>query len=236
MEEMDLKHLFYILWSKKIFIIAITLISLITSFVVSYFILDKEYSTYTTLILGTPKNYENRQIEYQDVLLNQKLVTTYSEIAKSRLVVSEIINNLNLDATVGELSSNINVSLVSNTEVIKITVTGLDRNLITEIANEAARVFEIHVAEIMQIDNIKIIDEAIVPQNPIKPRIFLNTAIAGILGLMISVFIVFLLEVIDDTIKSPHEAEIISNLPILGLIPDFENEIQSMSKLRRKRK
>ena len=74
----------------------------------------------------------------------------------------------------------------------------------------------------MKVENIQVIDEARVPDKPIKPRPMLNMAIAGVLGLMIGVFITFLLEFLDNTIKTPDDVERHLELPVIGTIPMVE--------------
>ncbi|NLY36248.1 MAG: hypothetical protein GX046_03310 [Tissierellia bacterium] len=76
------------------------------------------------------------------------------------------------------------------------------------------------VKEIMLVENVQIIDKAILPKNPIKPKKLMNIAIAGVLGLMLGVFITFIVEFLDNTIKSKEDIEKYLGLPVLGMIPD----------------
>ena len=71
----------------------------------------------------------------------------------------------------------------------------------------------------MKIENVQVIDKAEVPMNPVTPRINLNIAIAGVLGLMASMFLVFFLEYIENTIKTPSDVERYLELSIIGMIP-----------------
>lgn len=221
MEEIELRELFYIVWRRLWIIVLITILSVITSGLVSIFILDSEYETFTTLMLGKPSSgmLSNETIQYNDILLNQKLVSTYGQIAKSRLVSNEVIENLGLDFTPEQLGSKVNVSLVKDTEIIKIVVKDKDPELAARIANETAQVFIKNVVSIMKIENVQVIDKAEVPMNPVTPRINLNIAIAGVLGLMASMFLVFFLEYIDNTIKTPSDVERYLELSIIGMIP-----------------
>ena len=176
-------------------------------------------------LVGKPKDYQSydQKLEYNELLLNQKLVTTYGEIVKSRVVTDEVINNLGLDLTYKEFTEKVNVNLVKDTEIIKIEVTDTNPQLATKIANETAQVFMKSVMDIMKVENIQVIDEAQVPELPIKPRPKLNMAIAGVLGLMVSIFLVFLLEYIDNTIKTPEDIQRYLELPVIGTIPEFDD-------------
>jgi capsular polysaccharide biosynthesis protein len=71
-------------------------------------------------------------------------------------------------------------------------------------------------------DNVQFIDPAKVPTNPVKPRPALNIAIAAVLGVMVSVFVIFLAEYFDNTIKTPQDIEHNLGLPVLGSVPVFD--------------
>ena len=84
------------------------------------------YTASTTLVLATSSG-ENTQdatnsITTTDVTLNSKLVSTYSELVKSKKVLRKVISNLNIDVKEESLRKNITVSSVKDTELIEITV------------------------------------------------------------------------------------------------------------------
>ncbi|MBV1820861.1 hypothetical protein KUA25_22640, partial [Bacteroidales bacterium MSK.15.36] len=109
MEEVSIKELFFILAKRKKVIFLITVVSILTSGIVSFFILTPEYETFTTLMVGKPRDYgsSDSQLDYNDVLLNQKLVPTYGQLVKSRLVTDEVIKNLELDLTPKEFEEKV---------------------------------------------------------------------------------------------------------------------------------
>lgn len=82
---------------------------------------------------------------------------------------------------------------------------------------------EMRINEAMESANVSILDPAIVPRNPVKPRVQLNVAIAGLLGLFVGVGIAFVLEYLDTTFKDPDEIEGYIGLPVLGKAPRFED-------------
>lgn len=83
---------------------------------------------------------------------------------------------------------------------------------------------ETRIAEAMQSADVQVIDEAILPRSPIKPRLKLNIAIGGVLGLFLGVGFAFLLEFTDTTLKTKEEIELFLQSPVLGQIPDFDND------------
>jgi len=223
MDENQLKEYLHIIWKRLWIIILIIILATAASGLVSYFALLPEYKTYTTLMLSKPRS-GIEAIQYDDILLNQKLVATYGEIVKSRLVSNEVINNLNLKFTPEQLEKKVKVTLVTDTEIIKIVVTDNDPELAAKIANEIAQVFKKNVVEIMKIENVQIIDEAEVPTTPVTPRPMLNMSIAGALGMILGTLLVFLIEYLDNAIKTASDIGKYLGFSVIGMIPKSKNK------------
>ncbi len=223
--EVDLREIFAIIKRRFWIIVTMAVVASFCSAIVSFYFLEPIYETNTTLIVVKEQNQE-QAIQYNDVMLSQKLVKTYGEIVKSRTVAKEVIANLNLGISADKLIGNVAVNSVKDTEIISIGVQGTDPELISDIANEFATVFMNKIVDIMSIDNVQIIDPSEKPRTPIKPRIALNIAVAAVLGLMLGFAIVFLLEFFDDTLKTSDDIEKHLKLPVIGIIP-LDSEINA---------
>lgn len=68
-------------------------------------------------------------------------------------------------------------------------------------------------------NNIKILDAARAPGAPVEPNIPRNLAFALVLGITSGIGLAFLLESMDNTVRTTEQAQIISGLPSLGMIP-----------------
>ena len=218
--EIDLKEIFHMLQKRWVLITGITVSALIISAIVSFFILTPIYEASTTMIVSYKQNQESI-MTYNDLQTSQKLVATYTEIVKSELVSDAVINKLNLELSPKELIDKISVSQVGQTEILKLTVKDEDPELATLMANTIAQVFKEDIHQMMEVDNVSIIDIAKVPENPTSPNKKMNIAIAGVLGLMISVGSVIVLEFLDRTYKTPTDVERHLGLPLIGAIPDM---------------
>lgn len=233
MEEISLQELFFILRKRLALIIALFIVAIVVAGVVSYYILKPEYQTFTTLMVSKPKDYQSEnKIEYNDLMINQRLVSTYGEIIKSRVVTDQVIENLALDLSYNTFRDKVSVNLVKDTEIIKIQVTDNNPILAATIANEIATVFIDSVKDIMKVENVQVIDIAQVPNAPTKPRPMLNIAIAGVLGIMSGIILTFLLEFLDNTIKSPDDVERAIQLPVIGAIPIDNGEDNTLITFR----
>jgi capsular polysaccharide biosynthesis protein len=67
--------------------------------------------------------------------------------------------------------------------------------------------------------DIQVMDYAIVPVSPVSPNKKMNLAIAFLIGLMGSVGLAFVLEMMDRTIKTEDEVERYIGVPVIGMIP-----------------
>lgn len=224
-QEIDLREILSIIRKKAWIIILITAISIITSGILSYFIISPTYQASTSLIVSKTQtaSINNGQIQFQDVQTNRMLAATYSEIATSRVVLQEAIDKLKLPETVEQLRNKVNVSAEGDTEVINISVKDNDPERAALIANEIAGSFVDNIVRIMKVDNVHVIDKAVPPTDKISPKPLLNIVIAAILGIMVSIFIVFLIEYFDRTVKTVDDVKKYLDLPVLGVIPEIKD-------------
>lgn len=72
--------------------------------------------------------------------------------------------------------------------------------------------------------SIMVVSEASVPADPIKPHKMLNIGIAVVLGLLLFTLLAFILEYLDNTIKTTDDVSRELGLPVLGIIPLVTNK------------
>lgn len=73
-------------------------------------------------------------------------------------------------------------------------------------------------------NNVRIVDPAVLPQYPVLPRKLINLAVGIMGGALLGMLIVFLLEFLDQTVKSSDDLEKKLNLPFLGFVPFEKNK------------
>ena len=162
MEEINIKDLL-MYYLKKVPIIAMVSFVML-AFGMLYSVLIKQplyYGDVTLILVQENKNYnQNSNLTQNDIALNQKLVTTYSEIIKSKRVLNRVIDEMKLDYKTEELAKKINVSSVKDTEIIKIAVSDSNNKEAAKIANKIASVFQNEVTDIYNLENVAVIDSA----------------------------------------------------------------------------
>lgn len=225
MEDIDLKELFTMFWSKKIQIILFIILFAILGAVYTIGFITPEYTSSTTLVLATSQNGapSKNSITTTDVTLNSKLVSTYSELVKSKKVLRKVISNLGIDVNEEKLRNSISVSSVKDTELIEITVSNENPNYAQKIANEIAKVFSEEVNDIYNINNIHVVDEAEVSETPSNINVSKNMVLFAFAGAIISVIYVLVGNMLDTTVKSSEEIEKNYGIPVLASIPLIES-------------
>lgn len=221
MEEIDVKDLLMYFVKKIPIIIVISLLVMVLGML--YSLLFKKplyYGNVTVILVQENNNYSgNSTLTQSDLALNQKLVTTYSEIMKSRRVLNRVIEELDLNYTVKELQSKISVSSVKDTEIIKIAVSDEDNKQAANIANKISTVFQDEVTEIYNLENISVIDQAETQKTPYNIHTVRDTALFLAAGMVLAIAIIFIVYYFDTSIKSPEEVEKKLGIPVIGTIP-----------------
>ncbi len=93
---------------------------------------------------------------------------------------------------------------------------------------------EMRISEAMKISDINLIDTAITPDSPIKPRKALNVAVTACLALFVGCGLAFVFEYLDTTIKTAEDVQAYLGLPVLGSIPIMSEESNQRSKRKGK--
>lgn len=223
--EIDLLQLWHSIKKHLILIIIAAIIGAVLAFALSSFIITPKYEASSSMIISKTANNTIQQqtsLDYNDLRLNQELVNTYSEILKTRAISDDVINNLGLDMNYDEFKNMVSVSPKNGTEIFSIAVLDTIPERAVDIANETAVVFKESVKDIMKIDNVQILDEAVLPENPSSPNVFRNTVLGGIATAILVTMVVLLKELLDTSIKSQDDITETFGIPVIGVIPDVK--------------
>ena len=220
METIDLKDLFDYYKSKLGVVILFVVLVGILGCLYGLFIQKPMYKSSTSIVLISEAK-DNSQLTYNDVSVNQNLVSTYSEIVKSKRGWGQVINNLNLNYTYGTLSDNIEVSSVTGTQIIKITVTDENSKTAMKVANEIGKVFAKEIPELYNISNVNILDTAEVAPSAYNVNITKQSAIFLLAGLVLGLGVVFVMYYFDRSVKNASQIEDKLKLPVLATVREY---------------
>ena len=229
MEELELKDILTIFQQKIVFIIIITAIITTSGILYTLFIQTPIYKSDVTMVLTAPTNtinetVSNDTITQNDVLLNQKLVSTYSEIVKSRKIASQVIKDLGINYQPTELNKMISVNSKKETEMLQITVLNENPQTAADIANKVSEVFGKEIVDIYNIKNVSIIDKAVPTDSPYNISITKQIILFFCSGIVVSLFLVFISYYFDTSVKDPEEVEKKIGMSVLAAIPIYKNK------------
>lgn len=183
------------------------------------------YRTSTTIVLAQKADDANNSSinTLNDINVSQKLVSTYSQIIKSKLVLDQVISELSLSETADSLSKHVTVTAVEGTEIIKITVEDGNHVIAAQIANKIADVFMKNIVNIYQLNNVSIIDAAQANAAQSNNTTVRDAAIAALLSIFGVVALAAVIYYFDDTIKYSENLESQIGIPIASKI--FKSDI-----------
>jgi len=221
MEEINLSEVYSYFKSKILWIILAIVVIVILGNIYTIITRTPMYQSNTTIVLVGESKKEYNQ---SDSLLNQNLIGTYSQIIKSRKVLSQVIENLDLKMTTEELSNSITTSSVEETEIIQITVENAKAKDAQRITDEVAKVFAKEIKDIYNLENVTIIDKAELAKSPYNVNYVKDNIIYLVIGIVLSFGVVFVMYYFDTSIKSSEVVEEKLGLTVIGIVPKEERK------------
>ncbi len=217
MEELDIKE--FLSYLKK-FLWALITLPIIAVSAVAYYDTNIKTPLYesSSQVALLQSDSSSAAATLSEINANQKLTSTYSVIAKSKTVLEQVIFDLGLDTTPDVLAKSVKVSTISDTTILKITVSDKDPELASRIANSIADVFTNKTDIIKTLDNVAILETAEVAQKPSNNTTLRDIAIAAVLSIAAVAGVAFVIFYFDDSIKYSDTLEESIKLPIVGKI------------------
>ncbi len=216
--EINLGELFAVLLGRAFLIISAGVFFGLAGLFISKFLIHPVYDSTTKIYILNKE--ENQTVTYSDVQISTQLTQDYAELIKSRYVLEEVIQRLNLvDIDYEDLSKVLKVDTPSDTRIVAITARDEDPLMAMQIANCIREVASEHITNVMDIDAINVAETANVPTQKASPSVMRWTIIAGFLGAVMVAFFAILEYLLDDTIKSNDDVERYLGLSTLALVP-----------------
>ena len=229
---MSLQEILKIIKKRLLLIISLMIVTISIAVVLSFYFITPIYQAQTQILVNQKVNSQEG-LWYQ-IETDLQLINTYNDIITTPVILSKVIEELQIDATPEQLSNQISLSNGSESKVLYITVQDSNPEQAVNIANTTAEVFKEEIPSLMNVDNINILALAKVSENPspVKPNKPLNIAIGAVVGLMLGIGLSLLLEILDTTIKDEKDVEEILGIPIMGIVGSIPIEKVKKSSLR----
>lgn len=223
----DLAHIMKTIWHKIWVVIIISVIVAVIGFSVSSFVIAPTYSSSIMLYVNNSSFTVGDlgfSISSSEISAAQSLVKTYTVLLKNRTTLEKIIDETGVSYTWEELYEMIEAASVNETEIMGVTVTCEDPYEAEKIANGIAKILPQRISEVVEGSSMEVVDSAIAVKEKVAPSITVYTVIGFILGALVSLVILVIVALMDNTV---HDEEYILNTynyPILAKIPDLLEE------------
>lgn len=222
----DVLHIVKSLW-KRVWVIALCgLLAAAIGFSISAFAIAPTYSSYVKLYVNNSSfslGNTNFSISSSELTAAQSLVRTYGDILDSRSTLERVIEKAEVDYTWKELSEMIDYAPSNDTEIMRVTVTCENPYEASKIANTIAEVLPVRISEIIDGASMEVVDSAVPEIEKVAPSITQYTAIGLALGVLVSIIVLVILALMDDTIHDEEYVLRTYDYPILGKVPDLLN-------------
>ena len=163
-------------------------------------------------------------VTYSDALLSQQLVKTYARMATQRVVLEQVVEDLQLAMAPDDLDEWLRGVAIAQTQLLEIRAETPDPELARDLANGVARAFIEQQQRFLPVGRgaqvLRVTQPAALPTIPIAPRTILNALVGALAGLLAAAALAALLEYRDDTVKSPDDLQPLglTSLGVVGVL------------------
>ena len=223
--EIDLRFIFDIIKKNIIPLVLVTVIAGAASFFGSMVFIQKQYEANAMLIVNN-KRSDTTAVGSAEIIAAQNLAEVYSIIIKSDTVLQQVIDDLKLSMTYEQLKKSITVSAIDKTQVISIKMRSTDPEFAKEIIADVVKVAPPVIKEKVDAGSVNVISEARVSNNgnAVSPSLSKNAMFGALIGLVITLAIVFIKAFFRNTLKTENDITNTLGIPLLGIIPEIDEK------------
>lgn len=220
-QTINVSEIFEMIKRRWIFIVILTIISIVTTGVLSFYVIEPKYETSSKVFIGKEENNEDGY-NSSDIQMYQKLLKTYSEAIQTTDLIERALKDSDYKLNTERVLDSLTVLALADTQILEISYESKNPEEAENTLNKIVMEFINTSKELVPNGSVTIIQKVRLPQNPVSPNKVMNITIAFVLGLMASIGIVTLMEYMNNTFKNKDEIEKELNVPVVGLIPQEE--------------
>lgn len=227
----DILEVFVEIKDKCKNIVLIVLSFLLISSIYNIFFINKEYESNVKIFIGKQK-FKNITETYnnEEINLYQRLITTYSEVIKSKKLINESIKgskmnylqdkykNINYDL----LMENLTVNPIANTQIIEIKYKSLNPQQSYDLLYSITENLISYSKELYPNVNITILEQVHVNLKPLMNKKLTIIGLGLILGLIVGIGGIIGVMYLNNTYKNQKSLEEEIGLTVIGVIPKID--------------
>lgn len=215
--EINIGELFKVLMKNILLVVIVSVLCAVIGLLSSMFLIDKKYSSEATIYI-TPKVTEQGTIDYNSIQTNSRMVNNYMEILKGETILAKVADQVGMESY-SEVLDTLTVSNPENTELISVSSETTNPELSQQIVSLVISTFTEGMMDVLNLNNVTIINDAKVNENPVSPSVPRYTILGLAVGLVISCGYVFITFLFDKRLRTREEAENFLGVPVLATVP-----------------
>ena len=224
----NINRVFSLIKSKLLFLLLFTIVGTTAVGLYTVFIISPIYSVSSKLIMKNTSSQTNGQNNdaqtIEAINLFQRQAKTYLEIADLPPVKDETNKALGLSPDDIAKIKSVKLTNDSGSQLVTITVRGLDRNLAERYIKEYVSQYKKFTADRLGRDNLSVVTEALGSDSPVYPVLWKNLLVSILVFSFVGFNVIFLKYVLSDSIDSYEDLEELVGTPVLGMIPTIERK------------
>ncbi|MCA1061455.1 capsular biosynthesis protein [Rossellomorea aquimaris] len=206
--EINLREYYEVIKKRIWLIILITFITTVAGYVYNSYTQTNLYESSRRVIIGSDSGNMN----------------TLMVMIKDPIIMEKVRDELNLSRSPEGIANQITVAQIDDSQVIKISAVDADPKVAMAIVNSTAKLFKSEIATILDFKEVQLLSEAKENPYPINPAGNRITIIAFVLGMITAIGLVFLLDSLDQTIKTNKDIEEYLDITVLGKVSNMNKK------------
>ena len=222
-ETIDLREIFLLIKKNIVWIVLSIVLGAVLGYIGTVLFMTPQYEASATMIVNSREDMAAQTVVTNDQIVSAKqLVETYSVILKSDTVLDQTIAELELNITYEELVEKVSISAVNSTQVMRIAVKDADAGLAQKIVESIVLQAPDIIGRTVNAGSVEVISAPKAGHMPVSPNKNMNVALAGLLGCVLCLGIVFLKTMLNNKIMTDTDITKKLGLPVLGVIPQVD--------------
>jgi capsular polysaccharide biosynthesis protein len=201
-KEINVKKIFEMIMSRIWIVLVLSVLFATVGGFYSYYFTKPLYETSTKLIVNA----------------DDKLMNTLMVMIKEPSFLEHVVKELELKKTPEQLSQQISAGSIGGSSFVNISVIDPDPVLAAKIANASADIFKREMKATFELQDIRIYAAAKVDSTPLNINHQNMIVLSLIIGIIAGVGLIFLLDFMDNSIRTENYAEQLLEIPVLGSV------------------
>ncbi|WP_214825767.1 YveK family protein [Exiguobacterium algae] len=227
-QTMLLSELLAVFKKSKLLVFITILLMGGAAYYLSQYVIEPKYEASTQVLIVPKQEAGSNVVDSTQVSSSLSLINTYRVIMRSPAILNDVQERVtNAPEDISEV---LVVESEEDSQVINIVVEYTDPVVAAEIANVITDVFANEIPALMNIDNVRVLSLAEIPNSPISPNIILNTLAGLVVGFVAGGVLALIRYTFDKRIRDEHELELLLSMPVIGTVPVIEKRDMAPSR------